>query len=138
MFQLLIIVVLGLLALLLLSGGKKVNDLERYYAPKVHSGTEAGYWINIPVEIDVKDGKESFISMFEQYGFSGNGPSIEQVVRKNVQLEGAFYDSEGDNFFVYFDDHADFQNGLNELRCIEDIHCLSAWLGKASSILIKE
>lgn len=58
-------------------------DPSEFYAPKLYAD-ETSLTISIPVEIAGRDGKKSFVKLFELHGFSGNGPSIEQVVRRNV------------------------------------------------------
>jgi hypothetical protein len=125
--------------ILLLSSCGRGSDIDptQYYAPKLLVQDDR-LVIAIPVEVGEQDGKLSFVKLFEHYGFSGNGPSIEQVVRHNVLSTGAEFDSEGDAFLVRFSNKAEYMATLEKLRCMEDVHCLSTWLRSASSIFIKE
>jgi hypothetical protein len=134
------ILVIILVALLIVISIKKVSanpDLESYYPPVVDTDDEY-YAISILVEIDEKNGKQAFVKLFEKYGFSGNGPSIEQVIRKNTSFQDVEYNSEGDAFLMYARDKVHQTEIVNELKCIEDIKCLNKWLKNASWILIKE
>ena len=112
-------------------------DLEQYYPPTVHSNAEFRS-ISIPVEILDKDGKRSFIHLFEAYGFSGNGPSIEQVILFNVGRNAGELDSEGNAFYLYASDAESYHELLTDIQCVEKIICLNKWLINASSIIIKE
>ena len=111
-------------------------ELKKYYPPTIYSDTQY-LSISIPVEISEKGGRPSFVHLFEKYGFSGNGPAIEQVVRANLTASGE-YDSEGDAFYVRAKKRGEYDYILTELRCIEDIECLNKWLDNASTILFKE
>lgn len=112
-------------------------DLEQYYPPTVYSN--AGFRsISIPVEILDKDGKRSFIHLFEVYGFSGNGSSIEQVILFNIGRNAGELDSEGDAFYLYSSDAESYHKLLADIQCVEKIVCLNTWLMNASSIIIKE
>lgn len=110
---------------------------KEYYAPVVYGQAEY-LSISIPVEVDDKDGKKAFVKLFEKYGFSGNGPSIEQVVRTNNSFDNVEYGSEGDSFFMYVKDKADFDEILSKMKCIENTECLNRWLNKSRVALIKE
>lgn len=126
------------LVILLVACGPDIShgDLERYYAPKIYSNYQ-NLSISIPVEITDKEGLVSFVRLFESYGFSGNGPAIEQVIKANLTASGR-YDSEGDAFYVYAQSQGEYHHLLAELKCIEDIECLDRWLENASTILFKE
>ncbi|MBL0731207.1 hypothetical protein [Piscinibacter sp. HJYY11] len=108
-----------------------------YYAPKLLSDEKLLTFV-IPVEIDERAGKKSFVKLFELYGFSGNGPSIEQVVKHNVPRIAGRFDSEGDAFVLIVSSRSDFEATRTKLRCVEDVKCLSNWLAGAKSILLKE
>lgn len=134
------IVVILIVALSIVVSIKNVSanpDVDSYYPPKIEIDEEY-FGISIIVEIDEKNGKKPFVELFEKYGFSGNGPSIEQVIRKNTSFKGVEFNSEGDAFLMYAQDQAHQANIVSELKCIEDIHCLNKWLKKASWILVKE
>jgi hypothetical protein len=134
------ILVILLAALLIVVSIKKVSanpDLDSYYPPEIDIDDEY-YSISILVEIDEKNGKKAFVKLFEKYGFSGNGPSIEQVIRKNTSFQDVEFNSEGDAFLMYARDKAHQAQIVNELKCIQDIQCLDKWLKKASWILLKE
>jgi hypothetical protein len=108
-----------------------------FYAPKVYSD-QATLTISIPVEVGEKNGKKSFVKLFELYGFSGNGPSIEQVVKRNMtELSGTF-DSEGDAFVVRVATSEQLKQALQKMKCVEDVKCLATWLKKSESICSKE
>lgn len=108
-----------------------------FYAPTLYTD-QATLTISIPVEIDDKNGKKSFVRLFEAYGFSGNGPSIEQVVKRNVaELPGTF-DSEGDAFVLRVASQPSFDEAVSKLKCVEDVACLAGWLKQSSSIIVKE
>ena len=126
-------------ALLLAACGASTSNINPtdFYAPKVYSD-QATLTISVPVEIGEKDGRKSFVNLFEAYGFSGNGPSIEQVVKRNMpNLNGAF-DSEGDAFVVRVSTPEQLKEALQKLTCIEDVKCLTTWLKQAESIIGKE
>lgn len=130
-------------ATLLLIGAYTIRALFRtpnlglYYAPTIYS--EPRYFsISIPVEIEKKGDKISFIELFNVYGFSGNGPSIEQVVKANINSEKLEYDSEGDTFVVYAPDHDSYILLLKELEAVKQIELLNGWLRKAAWVPIKE
>lgn len=112
-------------------------DHKQYYAPVVYSDVEH-LSISVPVEIAEKEGKKAFVRLFEKYGFSGNGPAIEQVIRMNNSFDNVEYDSEGDSFFMYVNNKADFENVLAKVKCIENTECLNSWLNKSRLVLIKE
>jgi hypothetical protein len=112
-------------------------DETKFYAPKVFSQEEV-LTITIPVEVAAHAGKIAFVKLFEHYGFSGNGPAIEQVVRYNLPEMRAQFDSEGDAFFARFRDKREYLTALEKLQCMEDVKCLSTWLRNASAILLKE
>lgn len=112
-------------------------DITEYYPPIIYSD-ETYFSITIPVEIDLKDGKRSFTELFNAYGFSGNGPSIEQVVRANTHFASVQFDSEGDAFVMYTSNEEQYLSILNELRCMEEIACLKKWVKTARWVLIKE
>ncbi|GAB1263578.1 hypothetical protein [Aurantivibrio infirmus] len=119
-------------------GGNDVTvDLDKYYAPTVYSSLEY-FSISIPVEIAEKNGKLSFVKLFEKYGFSGNGQAIEQVVRKNIGGNVGEYDSEADAFYINAKDSSEYTELLTKIKCIEEIACLNKWLQNATSIIIKE
>jgi hypothetical protein len=125
-------------ALLLCSCGAPVNaNPNDFYAPKLLLDEERMTFV-VPVEIDARDGKKSFVKLFELYGFSGNGPSIEQVIRHNVPGIGGSFDSEGDAFVLLASNKADFEDARAKLKCIENVECLSSWLARAQSLLFKE
>jgi hypothetical protein len=108
-----------------------------FYAPKVYSD-QATLTLSIPVEVGEKNGKKSFVKLFELYGFSGNGPAIEQVVKHNMtELSGTF-DSEGDAFVVRVATPEKLKAALQKLKCVEDVMCLATWLKLSESILGKE
>ena len=112
-------------------------NVDDYYPPQIYSD-ETYFSISIPVEIDLKDGKHSFVKIFNAYGFSGNGPSIEQVIKANIDFSPVEFDSEGDAFFMYAADREQYLIVLNEIRCIEKVSCLKKWVKKARWKLIKE
>ena len=132
-----IILLVSLLFVIVLKKLSKNPDLSQFNTPEILSDDEY-YSISIPVEIDDKNGKKAFVQLFEQYGFSGNGPSIEQIVRKNTKFSGVEFDSEGDCFLMYAQSREHQAEILNELKRIQNIDCLNSWLRKASWILIKE
>lgn len=108
-----------------------------YYAPKLLSDEKTLAFV-VPVEIEQRNKKKSFVKLFEIYGFSGNGPSIEQVVRYNApNLKGSF-DSEGDAFVLIASNKPDYESTLLQLKCLEDMKCLIDWLMQAKSIVLKE
>jgi len=117
--------------------GVNADELNGFYPPTVHSNKQY-FSISIPVEIAEKDVKQSFIHLFERYGFSGNGPSIEQVVMTYIGENAGQYDSEGDAFYIYTTDQISHANLLNKIKCIEKLECLNKWLQNANSIIIKE
>ena len=108
-----------------------------YYPPKVDTLPEY-FSVSVSAEVDEKGGKKAFVNLFERYGFSGNGPSIEQVIRKNVKLKGVEYDSEGDMFSAYTTSKGQFEELVKSVKCIEEIKCLDDWLNKAKWALLKE
>lgn len=116
---------------------KPTPNISQYYTPKVLAMKEF-LSIQIPVEIGEKNGKKSFVDLFELYGFSGNGPSIEQVVKKNINLKNVQFDSEGDVCIILVKKDNDFDNILQEVKCIEDINCLVKWLNKSFNMIYKE
>ena len=126
-------------ALSLTACGAKTSNINPtdFYAPKVYSH-QATLTISVPVEVGEKNGKKSFVNLFEAYGFSGNGPSIEQVIKRNIpELNGTF-DSEGDAFVVRVSTPEQLKEALLKLRCVEDVKCLATWLKHAESIIGKE
>lgn len=112
-------------------------DPGQFYPPKVRALPEY-FSVSVIVEVDEKDGKKAFVKLFEKYGFSGNGPSIEQVIRKNIKLRNIEFDSEGGMFAAYTTDNAQYVEMVNAIKCIEDIKCLDKWLNNARWTLIKE
>ncbi len=112
-------------------------DPSGFYAPKLYAD-ENSLIISIPVEIAERDGKKSFVKLFELHGFSGNGPSIEQVVRRNVGDDIGTFDSEGDAFVVRLANAAEFGVVRGKLKCVEEVTCLAGWLKNSDSILFKE
>ncbi len=94
--------------------------------------------IQIPVEIEKKNGKVSFIEIFRYYGFSGNGPSIEQVVRYNIRNLKAEYDSEGDCFRVMFSGKEDLDRYHDLLKTVLTEYGLHRWVYNARGITFKE
>jgi hypothetical protein len=130
----------GLLLILALpgcSGFATSVDPDEFYAPKLRVVDSASF-IAIDVEIEQRGTKSSFIHLFEHYGFSGNGPAIEQVVRENLSGERGRFDSEGDVFFYQASDGADLAAVAHQLRCIEDVKCLQTWIRNARWTLMKE
>jgi hypothetical protein len=124
--------------LLLAACGAPINaNPNDFYAPKLLVNEERMTFV-VPVEIDAREGKKSFVKLFELYGFSGNGPSIEQVIRHNVPSLAGSFDSEGDAFVLLASSRAEFDASRAKLNCIEKVECLSTWLAKAQTILIKE
>ena len=125
------ILLLSLVIIVLLAKRAKINpDLTKYYPPKILSHAE-DLSIQVPVVIEPKDGKEAFVELFELYGFSGNGPSIAQVIRKNTNFKAVTYDCEGDCFLMYAKDSRQFVQIMDKLKCIENIECLNDWLRKS-------
>ena len=108
-----------------------------YYAPKIVAHDKL-LTISIPVEVKERDGKKSFVKLFALYGFSGNGPSIEQVVRRNLSDVTADFNSEGDAFVMRVSNKTDYVSALQKLKCVEDVACLTTWLENSRSVLIKE
>jgi hypothetical protein len=108
-----------------------------FYAPKLLLDEKLLTFV-IPVEIDERAGKKSFVKLFELYGFSGNGPSIEQVVKHNMPRIAGKFDSEGDAFVLTVLSRSDFEATRTELKCVEEVKCLASWLAGAKSILHKE
>jgi hypothetical protein len=127
------------LALLLLSAcGASVNANPRdFYEPKLFADEEHLILV-VPVEIEARGGKKSFVRLFELYGFSGNGPSIEQVVKHNAPGIAGEFDSEGDAFVLRVASKAEFEAARVQLKCLEQVECLSSWLAEAKTILLKE
>ena len=129
---------LTLAASLLGACGAPTNvNLDDYYAPKLLSD-EVLLTLVIPVEIDERNGKKSPVKLYELYGFSGNGPSIEQVVKHNAPRIAGKFDSEGDAFVLTVPNKSDFDAARATLRCVEEVKCLASWLASARSILVKE
>lgn len=119
------------------SGNTASINTNEFYAPKIYAD-EATLTISIPVEVGDKNGKKSFVKLFELYGFSGNGPSIEQVIKRNMaELTGTF-DSEGDAFVVRVASTEKLKAALQKLKCVEDVKCLATWLKQSESISGKE
>ena len=110
---------------------------DEFYAPTIHSD-ELRLTLVVSVEIAERNSKRAFVKLFELYGFSGNGPSIEQVVRHNAPSLIATFDSEGDAFVLKASSKPHFEAALQKLKCLEDVNCLNTWLKNASSILMKE
>ena len=108
-----------------------------FYASKLLSD-ERLLTLVVPVEIDKRAGKKSPVKLFELYGFSGNGPSIEQVVKHNAPHLAGKFDSEGDAFVLTLSNRSDFDAARATLKCVEDVKCLSSWLASARFILLKE
>lgn len=113
-----------------------VNPSE-FYAPKLYAD-QTSLTISIPVVIAERDGKKSFVKLFELHGFSGNGPSMEQIVRRNLGDNIGMFDSEGDAFVVRLANAAEFGAVLGKLKCVEEVTCLAGWLKNSESILFKE
>ena len=136
-FAIVIAAALLLIAAYTARGLFRIPDMGLYYAPKMYS--EPKYFsISIPVEIEKKGDKISFVELFHVYGFSGNGPSIEQVVKANIKTKQLEYDSEGDTFVVYALDQESYIQLLNELEAVKRIESLNGWLRKAAWMPIKE
>ncbi len=115
----------------------RTTDLDLYYTPTLHS--ESQYLsISIPVEIEKKGNQVSFVELFNVYGFSGNGPSMEQVVKANIKAKNLEYDSEGDAFLVYAPDQETYLHAMKDLEAVTRIESLNIWLRKAAWIPIKE
>jgi hypothetical protein len=112
-------------------------DLGGYYAPTLLQVPQT-LSISIPVEIEKKQGKASFVELFKVYGFSGNGPSIEQVVSANTKIRSVRYDSEGGAFVVIAPDQETYLQVLRELDAVTQVQTLNAWLRKAAWTPIKE
>lgn len=112
-------------------------DTNNFYAPKLIAD-ENLLILTVPVEIAERDGQKSFVKLFELYGFSGNGPSIEQVIKHNVPQIAGRFDSEGDAFSLTVSNKPDFEAMRTKLKCIEQVPCLATWLAEAKSILFKE
>jgi len=131
-------ILLAFAAFLLSACGAKANaNPDNFYAPKLLSD-ERLLTLVVSVEIDSRDGKKSPAKLFEFYGFSGNGPSIEQVVKHNAPHLTGKFDSEGDAFVLTLSNRPDFDAARATLRCVEDVKCLASWLASARSILLKE
>ena len=112
-------------------------DTSNYYPPTVHADSQYRS-ISIAVEIDKKGGKSSFVDLFRAYGFSGNGPAIEQVVKINIETKNLRYDSEGDAFVVVAADQESYLQAVREISEILKIETLNNWLRKSAWIPIKE
>lgn len=112
-------------------------DLSQYYAPHINLIPEY-HTVSIPVEIAMKAGKQPFSKLFNIYGFSGNGPSIEQVVRANISVKNVAYDSEGDAFYVKAPDMETYLQVADELSSLHRLETLQSWLKNAAWILLKE
>lgn len=109
------------------------------YPPRIVVMDSPGaHEIQIPVEIELKNGKQSFIEIFRYYGFSGNGPSIEQVIRYNLRYENAEYDSEGDCFRVVFSSKDDLDRYHLLLKPVTNEDGLHRWVYNARKIFFKE
>lgn len=114
-------------------------DTSAYYTPTVrHTEYKGRYSVVIGVEIVEKQSKQSFIKLFNQYGFSGNGPSIEQVVLKNISRRKGSVNSEGEMFCIEFKNKNNFELFLKDIKQIEDISTLNIWLANASGQHYKE
>jgi len=134
--------ILGVLAIVVIGayifkGPFRTPDLGQYYPPTLYHDSQY-HSISIAVEIDKKRNKVSFVDLFNIYGFSGNGPSMEQVVKANLGTRNVEYDSEGDAFIVYAPNQETYVQVLKELEAVTRIESLNAWLRKAAWIPIKE
>lgn len=112
-------------------------DPNDYYAPTVLSFPEY-LTITIGAEIEEKNGKKAFTSLLNKYGFSGNGPSIEQVIARNTDIDNVQFDSEAGAFFMRASNEMNYEKALKSLKCIEDVECLDRWLKNSRWILFKE
>lgn len=126
---------------LLVSCVNKDYRQERFntYPPRIISNDHDGiFTLQIPVETESKNGKPSFIEIFKYYGFSGNGPSIEQVIRYNLGSGNAEFDSEGDCFRVLFSSKGDMMRYYARLINIINEDDLHRWVYNARRIVFKE
>jgi hypothetical protein len=112
-------------------------DPTDFYSPTVRT-QEASRTLMVDVAIERRDGKQSFVRLFELYGFSGNGPSIEQVIRRNVGAIQGRYESEGDMFAFTAETGQDFIEMSKQLECLREIPCLQSWLENSRSVIMKE
>ncbi len=125
-------------ALLLAACSASVNaNPDDFYAPKLLSDP-AQRSIVIAVEVGDRGGKKSFVKLFELYGFSGNGPSIEQVIKRNAPDMVGSFDSEGAAFVFVASSPSGFESARAKLKCVEEMKCLASWLDAAKSIPFKE
>jgi hypothetical protein len=114
-------------------------EARRLFKPRITFGPYTSFdYSSIPVEVEKKGDRASFVELFNVYGFSGNGPSIEQVVKANIQARNLRYDSEGDAFFVHVPDQETYLQVLKELEAVTRIESLNVWLRNAVWIPIKE
>ena len=95
-------------------------------------------FIQIPVEIDKKNNKNPFSIILQKYGFSGNGPSIEQIIKFNISFKNAIYNSEGDCFRVEFKSLNELNEYFSLLKPIQDEEILHKWTFNAKNIILKE
>jgi hypothetical protein len=136
-FAIVITVALAAIGAYTARGLLRTTDLGLYYPPTLFLQSQHCS-ISIHVEIDKKGNKESFVKLFNIYGFSGNGPSIEQVVKANIKTKKLVYDSEGDTFLIHAPDQETYLRVLKELEAITRIELLNVWLRNTAWILIKE
>jgi hypothetical protein len=112
-------------------------NLSAFYPPTVQAIPQY-LSVTIPVEIGKKGDRQSFVELFKVYGFSGNGPSIEQVVKANTKVAGITYDSEGDAFVALASDKESYGHFLKEIDAVAHVESLNAWLRRAAWTPIKE
>ena len=109
-----------------------------FYCPNpYYFSSNSMHSISIPVKVEVINGVRSFVEVMKLYGFSGNGPSIEQVIRKNITLP-AEYDSEGEACVIYFKSRSQMSEFSNTLVNISNQSIFHSWVYNSRGVLIKE
>ncbi len=94
--------------------------------------------IQIPAEIDKKENKNPFSVILQRYGFSGNGASIEQIIKYNIKYNKVNYNSEGGSFRAEFKNKQDLDEYYLLIKPVLDEGMLHKWTFNARHILIKE
>jgi hypothetical protein len=99
---------------------------------------DKNFTIQIPAEAGRKNNKDPFAVILQKYGFSGNGQSIEQVVKHNIRYKKVKYNSEGDCFRAEFADKPDMDEFILLIQPMLQEEELHKWTFNARHILIKE